>query len=219
MHYNIFNEYPRIGYQENRNRGYVRVFHAVPDAPNVDVYADGNLFVSNLPYSDYSNYLSVPEGNYEIAVYPAGSKNNPVLRNMLSVSRNSMQTVAAVGTLDTIGLLAVPDATMRSNPSKSTIRFMHLSPNAPAVDITLPDGSVLFSNVSFRQLTPYIEVPPGIYTLQARLAGTQTVALSVPNVKLDSNKIYTVYAIGLVGEEPELEALLVPDGNIINNSR
>lgn len=211
MYNNINYENPSIWYQDNRKMGYVRVLHAVPDAPNVDVYANKEIIAMNLPYGQSSKYIAVPEGNYEISVYPAGTKNTPILRNMLNIVPNSVQTVAAVDTLDTISLLAIPDSMMPSNPSKSMVRFSHLSPNAPAVDITLPDGTALFKNVSFKQLTPYIAVPPENYTLQARLAGTPTVVLTVPNVKLDPKMFNTVYAIGLVDEEPELEALLVSD--------
>lgn len=214
MKENVYRENPQIWYQEEGKGGYVRIFHAVPDAPNVDIYADGDLIAGDLPYGQFTEYLSLPEGNYEITVYPAGMKNTPVLRNMLPLKQGSAQTVAAVGTLDTIGLLAIPDAMIPRHRYKSMVRFCHLSPNAPEVDITLPDGTVLFHNVAFKQLTPYIAVPPQNYTLQVRLAGTETVVLTVPGVNLEPSEFNTVYAIGLAGETPELEALLVSDGAI-----
>ena len=132
---------------------------------------------------------------------------------MLTVNRNAIITVAAVGTLSDIELLAIPDANETRMPGKALIRFLHLSPNAPAVDITLPDGTVIFSNVSFKHITPYMDVTPMSYTLQVRVAGTSNIVLTVPNVNLVANKYYTIYAIGLVGEKPELEALLLLDGD------
>ncbi len=192
--------------------GYVRVIHTVPDAPEVDVYANDKLIISDLAYGDYTDYLSIPEGTYKISLYVAGTKNSPVLANMLTVNKNSILTVAAVGTLSDIGLLAITDANKSRKTEKAMIRFIHLSPNAPAVDITLPNGTVIFSNVSFKQKTPYIDVDPMNYTLQVRAAGTSNVVLTVPNVNLIADKYYSVYAIGLVEETPELEALLLLDG-------
>jgi len=192
--------------------GYVRVIHTVPDAPEVDVYANDKLIISNLAYGNYTDYLSIPEGTYKISLYVAGTKNSPVLANMLTVNKNSILTVAAVGTLSDIGLLAITDANKSRKTEKAMIRFIHLSPNAPAVDITLPNGTVIFSNVSFKQKTPYIDVDPMNYTLQVRVAGTSNVVLTVPNVNLIADKYYSVYAIGLVEETPELEALLLLDG-------
>ncbi len=199
--------------QRELSMGYVRIIHTVPDAPNVDIYANDQLIVNNLAYGVYTDYLPVPEGTYRISLYVAGTKDSAVISNMLTVNRNAIITVAAVGTLSDIELLAIPDANETRMPGKALIRFLHLSPNAPAVDITLPDGTVIFSNVSFKHITPYMDVTPMSYTLQVRVAGTSNVVLTVPNVNLVANKYYTIYAIGLVGEKPELEALLLLDGD------
>lgn len=201
-----------VYFQRQNPVGRVRVMHAVPDAPNVDVYANNQMVVDNLAFGDYTDYLSVPEGTYEISLYVAGTKNSPVLSDTLTVNSNSISTVAAVGNLSDIEFLAITDANEVKTPGKSMIRFLHLSPNAPAVDITLPDGTVIFSDTSFLQITPYIDVMPMDYTLQVRVAGTEDIVLTVPNVGLDADKYYTVYAIGLVGENPELQALLIQDG-------
>jgi len=37
--------------------------------------------------------------------------------------------------------------------------------------------------------------------LEVRVAGTTTVALNLPNVRLDAGKIYTVFAKGFLGGE------------------
>jgi hypothetical protein len=113
--------------------------------------------------------------------------------------------------LDNISLVAIPDANVPMETGKSMLRFAHLSPNAPAVDITLPDGTPLFQNVSFKNLTNYIAVPPGNYTVLVRLAGTTNNVLTVPNLNLGANNYYTAYAIGLAGEDPSLEAVLLTD--------
>lgn len=198
--------------RNGNSMSYVRVIHTVPDAPNVDIYANDKLIVRNLAYSNYTDYMPIPEGMYRISLYVTGSKNSPVLTNMLNVNGDSELTVAAAGTLDTIEFLAISDANKQMERNKAMVRFLHLSPNAPAVDITLPDGTIIFSNVSFKHITNYLAVSPMDYTLQVRVAGTNTVVLTVPNINLDADEYYTVYAIGLVGETPELKALLVLDG-------
>ena len=204
--------YNNTKYTNESSMGYVRVIHTVPDAPNVDIYADDKLIINNLAYGSYTDYLPIPEGTYSISLYVTGTKNSPVLANMLTVNKNSILTVAAVGTLSDIGLLAITDADETRKPGKAMARFLHLSPNAPAVDITLPNGTVIFSNISFKHITSYIDVAPMNYTLQVRVAGTSNVVLTIPNVNLNADKYYTVYAIGLVGGKPELEALLLLDG-------
>ncbi len=193
---------------------YVRLLHAVPDAPPVDVYANGDLIARNLAYKQLTDYVSVKPGEYSIQIYPAGQKATPVLDTKLNVPPQSSITIAAIGKLANLDLLPIMEVYMPMVDKRgSYVRFAHLSPNAPAVDITLPDGTKLFSDVSFQEYTDYISVAPGNYTLQVKPTGSDTVVLTVPNVKLAPGSISTIYAVGLVGETPPLDAILSTDGD------
>lgn len=208
-----FDDWPCYAEMSRQPDSYVRILHASPDAPPVDIYANGNLIAKNLAYKQLTDYVSVKPGEYIIQVYPAGQKLNPVINTNLTVPPKSSFTIAAVGKLANISLLPIMEVYMPMVDKRgSYIRFAHLSPNAPAVDITLPDGTKLFSDVSYKQYTDYISVAPGNYTLQARPTGSNQVVLTVPNVKLLPGTIYTVYAVGLVGETPPLDAIISVDG-------
>jgi hypothetical protein len=52
------------------------------------------------------------------------------------------------------------------------------------------------TNASLSNFTP---LDAGTYNLEVRLAGTNTVVLSLPNVMLAAGKIYTVFAKGFAG--------------------
>ncbi|WP_242948907.1 DUF4397 domain-containing protein [Clostridium amylolyticum] len=190
---------------------YIRVFHASPNAPAVDVYANGNLLVRNLSYKEVSQYLPVPAGIYNIKVYPSGKMINPVINTTVSIPENSVFNVAAIGTLPNISLYPIPEPIMGKKSGRPCVRFVHLSPNAPAVDIRLADGTKVFNNVSYEGITDYACVPAGNYTFKVNIAGTDNTALTVPNVKLDNNTYYTIYAVGLVGNSPALEAVLLTE--------
>ncbi len=53
----------------------VRVVHASPGSPAVDVYAEGNAtpLFSNIAYGGASVYIQVPQGTYNLEVRAAGS--------------------------------------------------------------------------------------------------------------------------------------------------
>ncbi|MEL7648129.1 MAG: DUF4397 domain-containing protein [Sedimentibacter sp.] len=189
----------------------IRVLHAVPNAPAVDVYANDNLIVKNLAYKEMSPYLPVPAGNYNIKVYPTGETTNPVVDSSVYVPENSIYTITAIGQLPDISLYPIQEPTSANKTGMSCVRFIHLSPDAPPVDITLPDGTIVFSNVPFKSIANYTCVPSGTYTFRVNPAGTDNVVLTVPNVRLNPNTFYTVYAVGLVGDKPDLEALLVTE--------
>lgn len=189
---------------------YVRVLHASPDAPAVDVYLNNVVVLRNVAYRTLSRYLPLLPGFYVVKITAAGSP-TPVLTRTVFVPFNTNVTLAAGNTLANLTLFVLPEHGMKFQPRKAFIRFAHLSPNAPRVDITLPDGTVLFRNIGFGEATNYIPVNAGDYTLQVRLSGTNTVVLTVPAVTLRENTRSTIFAICLAGGQPGLEALLALD--------
>lgn len=208
---NKMSNMPIVPIKEETEEAYIRVLHASPDAPPVDIYIDGKKAIDNLAYGMMAGYVSIEAGERKIEVFPAGSTKNPVISAKVPLDADTFTTIAAVGKLANIEPLVLMDYDTMVPKNSSLIRFVHMSPNAPAVDITLPDGKKLFSNVGFKQVTDYISVNPGNYTLQVRLPGTNTVVLTLPNIKLEGGVPYSVYAIGLAGGMPPLTAVIVED--------
>lgn len=208
---NFYNPYPL--YRVNPATSYIRILHASPKSPAVDIYINDTLTFKNLTYRGFTEYVEVIPGNYNIKVYATGTTTSPVLNKTLNIPVEKIYTIAAIGLLPNIDLLPVPETKIMEPANKAYIKFTHLSPNAPAVDITLPDGTILFKNIAYKQFTDYIEVPEGTYTLEVRVAGTNTTVLHVPNIKLKPQRFYTVYAIGLVNDSPGLQALIPLDGS------
>lgn len=209
----VSNGWPRYRAAMAQAESYVRILHAAPGSPAVDIYANGNLIAQGLEFEQITEYVPVAPGNYSIQVFPAGRTENPIISTGLTVPTDSSMTVAAVGEPGRLSLFPVREVYMPMIDRRGVyVRFAHLSPDAPPVDITLPDGTKLFSNVSYRSYSDYITVAPGTYTLQVRPAGQEQVVLTIPNVTLSPGTISTVYAVGFLDGDPPLEALLYPDG-------
>lgn len=192
---------------------YIRVFHASPDAPPVDVYFNNKPVVSNLTYRSFTEYLPVPPGVSNVKVYPAGRTTNPVINTNINIPPNTILTVAAINKLEDLALYAIEDTPMPIPMGKTYVRFGHLSPNAPSVDVRLPNGSDLFKDIEYKEITEYKLIEPGTYTFEVYTTGTENRVLYVPNINLKPNRFYTVYAIGLVGERPPLQVVIPLDGN------
>lgn len=189
----------------------VRVIHASPDAPAVDIYVNGQPAFTNLEFPKATNYAEVPAGSYEVKVFPAAAKGsgNPVI-NVPALKLDAKNyTVIATGKVANIAPIVLEDNLAKPAAGKAHVRFVHASPDAPAVDITLADGTKIFPNVAFGKYSDFTPVAAGTYNLQARLAGATTVALDLPGVKLEDGMIYTVIATGLVNGTPKLAAQIV----------
>ena len=196
-------------FEIKNNSSLVRVFHAAPQAPNVDVYVNDQMVFSNLEFGDFTRYVYLDEGEYNVSVYLAGQKDRPVINQMVDVPSQQIFTIAATGNLDNLGLLVIPDKVSKS-PSQnySSVRVIHLSPNAPGVDI-LVDGDTLFEDISFGEGTDYVDLNPGTYNVNVVLNTDKSVVLPL-KVTLNPDKIYTIY---IIGNPPTLQAVQVVDGN------
>lgn len=194
---------------------YVRVLHASPNAPAVDVYVNNTPTFRNIAYRNFSEYFPLQGGGlYNVKVFPAGIKVNPIIDENLFIPEGKIYTVAAIGEPSNISVLPVEDSPLRPiSPGKASVRFVHLSPDAPNVDITLPNGTKLFSNVGYKGITEYIPVTSGTYTIQAIPTSTNNVVLTVPNITVQPNKFYTIYVVGYALKTPGLQALIPLDGN------
>ncbi len=178
----------------------VRVVHASPDAPAVDVWVNGAVAFSNAPFKGITAYAELDPGSYNVQVSPTGATTPIVIDATLDLAADTDYTVVAVGQLASIEPLVLIDTNSTPAAGKAHVRFVHASPDAPAVDIAVKNGPVLFSNVPFKGVGDYLPVDAGTYDLEVRLAGTETVALEVPGVALSDQTVYTIFAMGLAGD-------------------
>jgi hypothetical protein len=176
----------------------VQVVHASPNAPAVDILVDGTVVQSSLVFPNNTPYLSTTAGTRNIKVRVSGTTTIAIDANV-PFSANSSNSIFAVDSVSKISALVVTDDLTAPATGKAHIRFIHLSPNAPAVDVALQGGSVVFSNKTFKTFTPFTPLDAGTYDLEVRLAGTNTVVLSLNAVVLKAGEIYTVFARGFVG--------------------
>ncbi len=193
----------------------VRVVHASPDAPAVDVCADGGVLFAGASFPAATSYESVPAATYAVNVIASGSgcDSAGVIEANLPLTAGTDTTVVAVGLLADIEPLVLSDDNSAPAAGNAKVRFVHASPDAPTVDITLTDGTTLFDDIAFKENGGYLEVAAGTYTLQVRdETGTAVVAVpGLDNLVLEDGAIYTVFAVGLLNGTPSLQVLITQD--------
>jgi hypothetical protein len=177
----------------------VNIVHASPDAPGVDLLLnDTKINSAPVVYLDKTGYISVIEGTQNVKVNVAGTSTSVINAN-IPFAKNVNYSIFAVDSVSKISALLTTDDLTAPAAGKAHVRFIHLSPNAPAVDVALTGGAVVFGNKSFKDFTAFTPLDAGTYDLEVRVAGTATVALPLPGIALTAGKIYTVYAKGFLG--------------------
>lgn len=177
----------------------VRVLHASPDAPAVDVYVNGNLTLTNVPFFTASDYLDLPAGTYQVQVTPTGSPvSDAVIDASATVEAGKAYTIAATGPVASIQPTIIVDDLSAPASGQAKVRVYHFSPDAPAVDVKLADGTTLISNLAFPNASDYLTVPAGSYDIQVTPAGGSDVVINLPGTNLEAGKIYSVFATNVV---------------------
>lgn len=196
-------------FAEGHEHARVRILHASPDAPSVDIYVNGDLTVEDAAFKDITGYLELEAGSYDIAIHAAGGE-DAVYEQTLAVEAGNYYTVAAVDLLDggDFRLEAFADDTT-VDEGQLKVRIGHLSPGAPAVDVGLVGGDSLVEGAEFFAVTDYLVLDPATYDLEIRAAGTMDQVLDLSGTTLEENMIYSVYAVGT--DASELEIVLVAD--------
>lgn len=184
----------------------VRVLHASPDAPAVDVFLDDTKVeaLTNVPFGAISDYLEIPAGDHNVKVYATGTTTDPVIDADVTVATGGMYTIAATGAVASIEAQVLED-TPAPSCDTAQVRVIHFSADAPAVDIATagaaPEDAVV-KNLAFPTASEYLALPGGSYDLEVRLAGTTTVALALPGVAIEDCNSYSVFAVGSAAAEP-----------------
>lgn len=178
----------------------VLVTHASPDAPGVDLLIDNTKQNSSaLNFPDNTGYIAKAAGTRNIKVNVSGTSTT-VINADLMLEANKNYSVFAVDSVSKISAIVLADDLTAPASGKAHVRFVHLSPNAPAVDICVASsGAVVFGNKAFKDATAFTPLDAGNYNLDVRVAGTSTVALTLPTITLQAGKIYTVFAKGFLG--------------------
>jgi Domain of unknown function (DUF4397) len=180
----------------------VRVGHFSPDAPAVDVYANGGAILEDVPFGVLSDYLEVPAGTYTIEVVAAGADpaDGAVIGPVdLPFEAGTMTTVAATNVLDSIEAQVLTDEPMPQD-GVAQVRVVHFSADAPAVDIALDGGDVVVENLAYPDAQGYLDLPEGEYDLEIRPTGTTDVAFDIDPLPLTGGNSYTVFAIGSLAD-------------------
>ncbi|NWF51258.1 MAG: DUF4397 domain-containing protein [Ignavibacteriaceae bacterium] len=174
----------------------VIVIHASPDAPKVDILIDNVKKVSGLAFPNNTGYVALDAKITNVKVNVENTTTT-VIEADLPLVANKNYSVFATDSVSKLTPIVFEDDLTAPASGKAHVRFIHLSPGAPNVNITLTDGTKVFEDVEFKENTGFSPLNGGTYNLQVRDAATNgTVILELPNITLQSGKIYTVFAKG-----------------------
>lgn len=183
----------------------LRVLHASPDAPNVDVLVDNQVVLSDVSYTQASEFLSVFQGARNVKVNAAGTSTT-VIDADLTLGFNSFTTIIAANYLALIEPLVLEDENTPPSGNNLRIRVVHSAPSAPPVDVyvtaagaDINTATPTLPNVAFKDFSDFLEIPEGDYQIRVATVGSKVPVFDSGPVTLDAGSIFTAVAVDATG--------------------
>jgi len=224
----------------------IAVLHAATAAGNVDVYVtapDASLADIEPTFTfDFKGQIdagALPAGEYQIRVVANGDNSKQPVYDSGTVDLGDFAgqklMLLAVNTVNAtakasspVKLVAYTDSAQRElldSGTQTGARVVHLSPNAPTVDVFASSSALetspakLIDSISYAEVQPaansYAPVPAGSYTFDvvAQDDPIQDSVFTSPGLPLAAGGEYTVIAAGLLSMDPQFDLWPTQDNN------
>jgi len=176
----------------------ISAINASVDAQNVDLFLDqnrtGNVSIKN---GNSQDYIRAFTGKRNITFYVGGTTQK-IVTDTATLKTNTFYSAFLSNLSSKPDLLLLTDTIKQPAVNTITVRFVNLSPDAPAADLAIKGGNVLVSNKAYKGYSGFVAVPyNSVLNFEIRQAGTATVLASLPNQSLRNGSIYTIWIQGL----------------------
>jgi hypothetical protein len=173
----------------------ITFINASPLADSCGLIVNGTTISSPFMFGDKTGYynISTNTNNFQIV------KNNKLVVNKFSsvIEDGKSYTSFIIHKLDTVSLSLLLDTLATPPSGKARLRFAHVTYNAPGVDVAFQGGKTLGKNITFLNASSFIESDTGTFVLEVKDAkNISGPKFLIPNVKIEANKIYTIWTTG-----------------------
>ncbi len=212
------------GSESNTPQTSLRVVHASPDAPKVNVLLNGDAVLTEVDYKQGSGFDQLDRGTYDVtvdAITPGGDVTVITVADAV-LAADTDYSVLAIGKVanNTLEALVITNPRTAVPAGQVRAQVVHGAPDAPPVSVyvTAPGadlaGATALGTFSFGDELGPVEVPAGSYQIRVTLAGNPAaVVYDAGTVALASgaNLLLVAVANTTTGSAPI--SLLVNDGS------
>ncbi len=180
--------------------------NAVPSEQKLDIGLDQNkLNMSNesFGFGDYLPYRNAFPGNRLVRVFDRDSLSKGALvSKQLAFAPGKIYSLFVIGERN-LDVISFEDSNEAPMAGKASIRFINLSPDAPALNLGEKEARALLAKgIAFKGTSAYFTMEAG-KKHQLFIASTANVEFANFEFIPEEGAIYTIWAKGLTKEEKE----------------
>src|SRR5215204_4227515 len=187
----------------------LRVLHASPGAPEVDVLVDGQPLLANLAYGTASSYATLTAEEHRVQVVASGqTADAAVVDETIDAAPGQAYLLAVFGLLNEIGGAVYEVDLSEIEPGNARVRLINFSPDAGEIDLLETGGDEWFGDVDLGGAADYRDIPPGTYRADVRGEDDRTL-LTVSELPFEETRVHDIVVLGQVADDSlELQSLI-----------
>ena len=139
----------------------VRFLNAAYGYPAFRVYVGNRRAASLLNFASLSAYVRLAAGYQTVTV--TGTDGYVYIQKTIPFEAGGRFTVAVINRPGGLDLLRVTDNCCFTSSQAAHFRVGNLARNSGALDVLLPDGRAVYSDVRFKEITSFKRIAPGAY--------------------------------------------------------
>ncbi|RYE19401.1 MAG: DUF4397 domain-containing protein [Sphingobacteriales bacterium] len=184
---------------EEVNISYLGITNASPTVGTYNLYMnDRKVKDAALPFGGNIPYFQLNSASYKVKLTTESSPESLLSKDIV-LEKDKIYSLFIVGKGAGLDYLLTNDDVRQLSVEKAYIRFINLTPDAPALSLVAKDSAALVSDKTYKAASEFIEINPKVYTLEIKdkLTGG-TINKELTNVDIKKGKFYTVISKGLL---------------------
>jgi len=176
------------------------IVNASPSTENLDIYVDNTKVTQaggNFSFGSKIDYLNAYSGSRRMTITRKDSA-VPLKSELFILEPQFGYTLFIIDRFADIKFMLLPDNLTKPVKGKASVRFANLSPDLEPLTLSVDNDPALITNIAFKDYSNAILVETGDkVTFNIREHNTGNLVLTLPDIKIEDQKIYTIYVKGL----------------------
>lgn len=194
---------------------YIRFINASPTLGTYNVFLNDRMVnTAALPFGGTVSYAAYIFGNHTVK-YTTSSNVQSVLTKQIVLTGNQIHSAYLIDKDAKLDLLLVVDDASVTSTTKAFVKFINLSPDAPALNLDIKSGVNLIKDKTYKTGSAFIQVDPKTYDFDIKDAATGLVKTTLTGVEMVAGRYYTIISRGMLSPGTNDQPLSAQ--SIINN--
>ncbi len=174
------------------------IFNASPTYATYDFYLnDGKLNSVAIPFGGGASYKQYTAGTYNLKLTTAGRPESLVTKSV-ALSQNTYYSYFVVNRTASLDGMLITDDVSATSTTNAFVRFINLSPDSPAQDLSVTGSTSLVTNKTYKTASAFVPITAGTYSFDVKDNSTGAVKTTLAGVSLVANGKYTIISRGLL---------------------